>query len=65
MQEHGFYSHRQVVAVTSLSPATIYRMRRTGEFPEPVRISKGRVGYPKNVIQDWIAERMGGLPHAA
>jgi predicted DNA-binding transcriptional regulator AlpA len=40
-------------------------MRREGEFPEPVKISKRRVAYPKQAIDDWIAERMEGYDNAA
>jgi len=64
-QSVGFYSEKQVVAITSLSGATIWRMRQAKTFPDPVSISKGRVAYPKSVIHEWIAERMGDDAHAA
>lgn len=64
-QSVGFYSEKQVVAITSLSGATIWRLRQVKKFPEPVSISKGRVAYPKSVIHEWIAERMGDDAHAA
>ena len=57
----AFYSDRQLDAVTSLSRATRWRMRREGTFPNPVHISKGRVGYPKTTIDDWIASRIEGV----
>jgi len=31
-------------------------MRREGTFPDPVHISKGRVGYPAKLIDEWIEQ---------
>jgi len=56
----AFYSDRQLDEVTSLSRATRWRMRREGTFPNPVHISRGRVGYPKSLIDEWIASRLEG-----
>lgn len=40
-----------------LSKVTVWRMRKQGEFPPPIRLSGGRVGWPEQVIADWIASR--------
>lgn len=48
---------REVSKQTTLSLATIWRMRKRGEFPEPIRLSPGRVGWKKNVIAAFLAER--------
>jgi prophage regulatory protein len=46
-----------VKARTSLSPATIYRLIRKGEFPRSVRLSPGRVGWRDSDIQSWLSKR--------
>ena len=39
------------------SRATYWRMWRKGEFPKPIQISPGRVGWLKSEIDAWKAER--------
>ena len=60
----AFYSDKQLDLVTSLTRVTRWRMRRKGMFPQPVKLSEGRVGYPKNLIDQWIQERMEGKADA-
>lgn len=40
--------------ITTLSRTTRYRMRQEGLFPQPISISKRRVAYRANEIEDWI-----------
>lgn len=48
---------RVVEAVTSLDGSTIWRLRQRREFPEPIRLSPGRVGYRRSDIEQWLASR--------
>jgi prophage regulatory protein len=41
----------------SLSEATIWRLRKKFLFPEPVRLSPGRVAWKESDIENWLAER--------
>lgn len=50
-------SPRQLVELTGLSPATIWRMRRRGDLPDPIRLSPGRVGWREADIERWIEQR--------
>lgn len=55
---------RELVAETSLSRATIYRAIRRGEFPDRIKLSPRRVGWPEAEIAAWIqAQRQchGGI----
>ena len=52
-----YLSPRQLQELTGLSEPTLWRMRRRGELPEPVRLSPGRVAWPENVIGDWLQSR--------
>lgn len=66
MQTIGYLSERQTAALTTLSPTTIWRKRKAGEFPDPVRISKGRVAYLRADIERWMNDRAAeGQAHAA
>jgi prophage regulatory protein len=46
-----------VLARVGLSAPTLWRMRRRGEFPEPVQLSPGTVGYLEDEIDQWLADR--------
>ena len=48
----------QVVAArVGLSATTIWRQRRRGQFPDPVRISPGCVAWREADVESWIASR--------
>ena len=48
------YSRKQVLSKTSLSPATLWRKERAGEFPKAVKISTNRVAYDAKAVEAWI-----------
>jgi prophage regulatory protein len=50
-------SQRDVCAATSLSFVTIWRLRRAGTFPQPIRLSAGRIGWRSDEVEAWLAER--------
>lgn len=50
-------SPRVVEARLGIDSTTIWRMRRRNEFPQPIRLSPGRVGYRRADIEAWIASR--------
>ena len=51
------YRPRELAALIGVSTATIWRMRRRGEFPEPIRLSPGTCGWSAAVIEQWLATR--------
>ena len=40
-----------------LSPATVYRMERRGDFPKRLRIGARSVGWRESEVMDWISSR--------
>ena len=58
--ERSFYSEKQLIQKLGLSRSTLWRMRRAGEFPNPVHISKGRVGYVAAQVHAFIQSRLEG-----
>ena len=54
---HRMMPMREVVLITSLSKATIYRQVATGQFPAPARIGKGRVAWGSEEVFAWLAHK--------
>lgn len=52
-----FLSVRQVMAITSLSKPTIYKLMAAGSFPKPIRISPNRVAWSDATLAAWIAAK--------
>ena len=48
---------RQVEEVTGLSPSSIYRLMRNGEFPAPVRVGPAAVRWKASDITVWLESR--------
>ena len=46
-----------LMALLGLSRTTIWRMRRVGEIPQPIRIGANAIGWPDDVIAEWLAKR--------
>lgn len=40
-----------------ISRSAIYRLMRTGQFPEPIRIGPRAVRWPESEIEAWIESR--------
>lgn len=51
------YTKAQLPAILGLSKATIDRMRKDKEFPEAIVLCKNKVGWPVEVVKQWIAKR--------
>ncbi len=52
-------SEKECRIIDGLSHSTRWRERKSGNYPDPVRISKGRVGYRESDIRAWVAARTG------
>ncbi|WP_287103982.1 AlpA family phage regulatory protein [Brevundimonas sp.] len=52
-----FLGWRQVRELTGLGRTTAWRLRRAGDFPEPVPISPGRVAWRERDIVVWNETR--------
>ena len=51
----GLLRLRDVLRLTSLSQATIYRMVQRGEFPRPRRTSRqGAVRWRRSEVREWL-----------
>ena len=48
----------KVVERTSLSRSSIYLKINDGSFPQPIKLSKRAIGWPEEVITNWINQRI-------
>jgi prophage regulatory protein len=50
---------KELAVMLKISPETIRRMIKKGEFPKKVYVSTRRVRWPKSEIENWISKRNG------
>lgn len=48
---------RQVMAKTTLSKSTIYRLIKSSDFPQPKKLSVRAVAWLEEEIDEWIVNR--------
>jgi prophage regulatory protein len=48
---------RELASYIGLSLATLWRLRRAGSLPEPIRLSPNCVGWRVSVIDAWLVAR--------
>lgn len=49
--------------ILGLSPATVLRMVRAGQFPAPIKLLPSVTAWPSAPVDAWIAERSGSRNH--
>lgn len=49
-------TERDVAALTTLSRQQLAAWRKRGEGPAWVRLSAGRVAYPRSAVEKWLTE---------
>jgi len=50
---------------TNLSTSTVYRLLDRGLLARPSRVSPGRVGWPSEYVDTWLADRATSQQAAA
>ncbi|TNF67269.1 MAG: AlpA family transcriptional regulator [Gammaproteobacteria bacterium] len=48
----------QVISVTNLSRATIYRLINQGEFPRQIKLGERSSGWVQDEINQWLESRI-------
>ena len=61
---HQLYSQDEVLALTSMTRQTLWRARRDPAvaFPQPVKLTPGRVAFVASEVHAWIEARMAARP---
>lgn len=55
----AFFRMADVVRITALSRATVYRRIAEGRFPAPVHLGGRACGWPPSALQRWIDDPEG------
>ena len=56
--DNGIIRIKRVLELTGVSKTTLYRMMKSGEFPNRVRLGSQRaVGWYRHEIAAWLASR--------
>ncbi|PZQ78088.1 MAG: AlpA family transcriptional regulator [Variovorax paradoxus] len=55
----AFYRMTDVVRITALSRATVYRRIADGKFPPPVHLGGRACGWSPETLQAWIDDPQG------
>jgi prophage regulatory protein len=48
----------QVQSQTGLTRSAIYQLMSSGQFPQPIQLTKRSVGWIAHEIDEWIASRV-------
>jgi prophage regulatory protein len=48
---------RELAGYVGVSTSTLWRLRRTGSLPEPIRLSAHCVGWRVSVVDAWLTTR--------
>lgn len=48
---------KEVVAITSLSRSSIYRLVQSNEFPKPIKPATHASGWLADEVQNWLEAR--------
>ncbi|WP_418147691.1 AlpA family phage regulatory protein [Variovorax paradoxus] len=55
----AFFRMADVIRITALSRATLYRRIAGGKFPPPVHLGGRACGWPRGALQRWIDDPEG------
>ena len=48
----------EVLVTIGLSRMSVYKLRKAGDFPEPVTLGKGAIRWRESELTAWIASRL-------
>jgi predicted DNA-binding transcriptional regulator AlpA len=55
----AFFRMADVIRITALSRATLYRRIAGGKFPPPVHLGGRACGWPRAALQRWVEDPEG------
>ena len=61
MSDETLLKLSDVLARTSLSRSTLFRLESKGQFPKRRQVTPHRVAWPKSEVDEWINARMEGV----
>lgn len=62
MNENSVLRVPDVCKILNISAPTLSRWRRIGHFPQAVQYGPNMVGWPRHVVDQWLAEKENPQP---
>ncbi len=59
--KRAILSYPEVAVLLNISQESLYRWQRTGLFPKPTKYGPRRVGWPREVVEQWLADKRAAL----
>jgi prophage regulatory protein len=56
-----FFRPADVCSLLRISRPTLWRLRRAGQFPAPVSLSKRSIGWRRADVEAWVGSRPNGI----
>ncbi len=48
---------KEVLLFTGLSRSSLWRLRAAGDFPHPIQLSPGIIGWRFSTVEDWLRSK--------
>lgn len=58
----GYLSSKEITIKLGISHTTLWRLRRSGEFPEPIQLSTRRIGWREDEVEQYLESRRAQTP---
>lgn len=49
---------KQVCEIINISPVTLWRYRRDGQFPKPIQLGDRIIGWKESVVMEWLDQKV-------
>lgn len=60
MNTRKIYRINEVSNLTGLTKSSIYKQIRLQKFPKGIKITDRSIGWPSDIIDSWLAEKIEG-----
>jgi prophage regulatory protein len=57
-REYSLIRIKKVLNQTGFARSTLYKLLKTNNFPQPIKISDRAIAWPQKAIDDWVASRI-------
>jgi len=58
----GFLSQKEITIKLGISHTTLWRLRRSGDFPQPTQLSSRRIGWRQDEVERYLESRRAQTP---
>lgn len=58
MHTTKFYRIPELCEITGLSESGLYKLIRENRFPKGVKLTSRATGWPNDLVEEWVAERL-------